>query len=80
MIPMTMKIKKKKKKKKIYHWCQLKVRKPTICVGFKPFDFLVQQRENIKPTERNTTKHILFGFVWMEFSLDYNEYACHTNS
>ena len=30
---------------------------------FKPFNFLVQQHENTKPTESNTTNYILFGFV-----------------
>ena len=30
---------------------------------FKPFNFLVQQHENTKPTKRNTTKYRLFGFV-----------------
>ena len=43
---------------------------------FKPFNFLVQQHENTKPTERNTITCTLFGFVWTNFSL----YACHTNS
>ena len=38
----------------------VEVWKPTICVDFKPFDFLVQQHENTKPTESNTTKYILF--------------------
>jgi hypothetical protein len=47
----------------IYHQCQLKVRKPTIRVDFKPFNFLVQQHETTKPSESNTIKYILFGFV-----------------
>ena len=37
--------------------------KPTIQVDFKPFNFLVQQHENTKPTESNPIKYILFGFV-----------------
>jgi uncharacterized protein YlaI len=60
------KMKKKKKKKMkmmIYHQCQSKVTKPTIRVDFKPFNFFVQQHEKTKPTESNTTKYILFGFV-----------------
>ena len=52
-----------KKKMMIYHQWQLKVRKPTICVAFRPFNFLVQQHENIEPTESNTTNYILFGCV-----------------
>ena len=47
----------------IYHQCQLKVRKPTIHVDLKPFNFLVQQHENIEPPKSNITKYILFGFV-----------------
>ena len=31
----------------------LKVRKPTQQVDFKPFNFLVQHRENTKPNESN---------------------------
>ena len=53
----------------IYHQCQSKVRKPTIRVDFKPFNFVVQQHESTEPTESNTTNYILFGFVCMEFSL-----------
>jgi hypothetical protein len=66
---MTMKIKKmimmmiKIMKMMIYHQCQSRMRKPTICVDFKPFNTLMQQHENTKPTESNTTKYILFGFV-----------------
>jgi hypothetical protein len=44
-------------------YCLSKVKKPTVRVGFKPFNFLVQQHENIKPNESNTTKYTLFGFV-----------------
>ena len=47
----------------IYHQCQLKVRKPTIHVDLKPFNFLVQQHENTKPIESNTIKKTLFGFI-----------------
>jgi hypothetical protein len=46
----------------IYHQYQSKVRKPNIHVDFKPFNFLVQQHENIEPTEGNTSNYILFGF------------------
>ena len=45
----------------IYHQCQSKVTKPTIRVDFKPVNFLVQQHENTKPTENNTTN---YSFVW----------------
>jgi hypothetical protein len=47
----------------IYHQYQLKVRKPTICVDFKPFNYCVQQHENTKPIKSDTTNHILFRFV-----------------
>ena len=48
------------------HHCQSKVRKPTILADFKPFNLLVQQHGNIEPTKSNTTKHILFGFIWID--------------
>ena len=34
-----------------------------LCVDFKPFNFIVQQHENIEPTESTTTKYVLFDFV-----------------
>ena len=40
----------------------LKVRKPTIHVNFKPFNFLVQQHENIKSTESITIKKYIVWF------------------
>ena len=45
------------------HRCQSKVRKSTKCAHFKPFNFLVQQHNNTQPTESNTTKYVLIGFV-----------------
>ena len=69
-----------KKKKKIYHLCRLKVRKLTIHVDLKIFNFLVQQHENTKPTKSNTIKNDII--VWLrlnEFLSVKNEYACHTN-
>ena len=75
--PMIMKMNKMMMMMMIYHKCRLKLRKPTICVDFEPFNFLVQQHENTKPTKSNTTNYILFDFVGMEFSLVQNEYACH---
>ena len=62
----------------IYHQCQLEVRKPTTCVDFKPFNLLVQEHEYTEPTVSNTTNYILFSFVEMDFSLIWNEHACHT--
>jgi hypothetical protein len=47
----------------IYHQCESKVRKPDIHVDFKPFNFLVQQHENIETTESYTINYILFGFA-----------------
>ena len=40
----------------------LKVSKPIIHVDFKPFNILVQQHENTKPTESNTIKNYIVWF------------------
>ena len=52
------------KKMMIFHQSQSKVRKSTKHVDFKPFNFLVQQHENTKPTKSNIIlKNKLFGFI-----------------
>ena len=66
-----MKMKEKKKKKVTmmmmmmsYHQCQSKATKLITCVDFKPFNFLVQQHENTKQTESNTTHYV----VWFDLN------------
>ena len=66
MIPIIMKMKKVMMIMMVYHPCQSKVRKPTIPVDFKPFNFVVQQHDNIEPIESNTTKYVIFIlFEWI---------------
>ena len=57
----------------IYYQCQSKLRKLTICVDFKPFNFLVQQHDNTEPPESNTTNYILVGlFEWISLKFRMN--------